>query len=193
MSGTGSDARAHTCRNIAQNTRCTNCRSTFPRQGGCGMPVPGESCLSPGTAMPQPTRGARFGSCDITAHGNLDPPAGRALGFRLNPWIRLVGARSRSARSRARSESRRSESDFRNQKQKKKENRKRGNGKSKMGDGIHGVLATRNPKQPMAPPGPSLMRLDARQLKWSSYQLPPRNTRDQPDDGPCGFVCAPSE
>jgi hypothetical protein len=31
------------------------------------------------------------------------------------------------------------------QKQKKKENRKRGNEKSKMGDGIHGVLATRNP------------------------------------------------
>jgi len=100
---------------------------------------------SPGTGMPQPTRGARFGSCDFTAHGNLDPPAGRALGFRLNPWIRLVVARSRSARSRARSESQRSESDLRNQKQKKRGNRKRGNGKSKMGDEIHGSLATRNP------------------------------------------------
>jgi len=79
---------------------------------------------SPGTGMPQPTRGGRFGSCDITAHGNLDPPAGRALGFRLNPWIRLVVARSRSALSRARSESQRSESDLRNQKQKKRKIRK---------------------------------------------------------------------
>jgi len=72
--------------------------------------------------MPQPTRGVWFdsGASFIT--------------------------RFRSALSRTRSESQRSESDLRSQKQKKKENRKRGNGKSKMGDGIHGVLATRNPK-----------------------------------------------
>jgi|GEM_PF-2850873 len=110
---------------------------------------------SPGTGMPQPTRGVWFGSCDITAHGNLDPPAGRALGFRLNPWMRLVVVRFRSARSRAQSESQRSESDLRSQKSEteEKENRKRGNGKSKMGDGIHGVLATRNPTSTLEPSG----------------------------------------
>jgi len=90
---------------------------------------------SPGTGMPQPTRGARFGSCDFTAHGNLDPPARRALGFRLNRWIRLVVARFRSALSRARSESQRSESDLRSQKSETEEKGKSEKRKWKIKDG----------------------------------------------------------
>ena len=78
---------------------------------------------SPGTAMPQPTRGVWFGSCGVSL---LD---------------RAARCRARGVNRRGRSQT----SEVRNQKQKKRENRKRGNGKSKMGDGIHGVLATRNP------------------------------------------------
>jgi len=79
-------------------------------------------------------------------------------------------------------------SEVRNQKLKKRENRKRVNGNSKMGDGIHGVLATRNPKTQSETTGLMLLRYDARQRLESLPQLPPRNTRNVPDDGPCGFT-----
>ena len=103
----------------------------------------------------------------VRFHSPRKPRPARWAGTRL-PFepVDPIGCCSIPQRVVARGVNRRGRSqtsEVRNQKQKKKENRKRGNGKSKMGDGIHGVLATRNPPPLPESSGLTTLRYDARQ------------------------------